>query len=122
MAQVSVVLCSMSLNPHRALWSVRASSQTWCVTMGNYDISGSTMPVYVGKSGFADEDIIEIQDEPPAFHKGDWIGKGQQYPKAEAPLVLSYYLASLLQVPDTVAEEYIPSRNLSITNFIQKKL
>lgn len=68
------------------------------------------------------QDIIEIQDEPPAFHKGDWIGTGRQYPKAEAPLALTYYLASLLQVPDTVAEEYIPSRNLSIANFIQKKL
>ena len=38
----------------RALSSARASSQTWHVTMGNYDISRSTMPVYVGKSGFAD--------------------------------------------------------------------
>lgn len=68
-------------------------------------------------------DVIEIQDEPPALRKGDWIGKGRRYPKAEdAPLALTYYVASLLQVPDTVIEEYIPSSNLSIADFIQKKL
>ncbi|EDQ99428.1 uncharacterized protein LACBIDRAFT_335083 [Laccaria bicolor S238N-H82] len=34
--------------------------------MGNYDISGSTMPVYVGKSGFADEVLMDKQ--LPLFH------------------------------------------------------
>ena len=74
MAQVSVVLCSMSLNLHSAVehWSTRASSQTWHVTMGNYDISGSTMPVYVGKSGVADVTAVHGNKKgaiPPSLKK-----------------------------------------------------
>ena len=44
----------MSLHPH----SARASSQAWRVTMGNYDVRGRTVPVYVWKSGFADVRLI----------------------------------------------------------------
>ncbi|KAF8814343.1 hypothetical protein BYT27DRAFT_7250099 [Phlegmacium glaucopus] len=68
-------------------------------------------------------DIIEVSNEPPSFNKDEWIGKGQKYPKGEhVPLALKYYIDSLLVIPDIAKEEYIPSSNLAIKDFIKKKL
>ena len=48
--------------------------------MVNYDISGSTIPVYVGKSGFAD--VLDYWDIPAEFdtygyHMSPLVRRGQ---------------------------------------------
>jgi hypothetical protein len=68
-------------------------------------------------------EVIELNEEPPSFKKEEWIGTGRQYPKAEhAPLALRYYIDGLLTMPDTVKDNYIPSSNLTIEDFVKKKL
>ena len=66
--------------------------------------------------------VIEVNDEPPSFNEDEWIGKGRQYPKEDAPLPLKYYIDGLLTIPDTEKDKYTPNQNLSIADFIKMKL
>ena len=68
-------------------------------------------------------EVIEISDECLSLDKVYWIGKGRKYPKgAQIPIALTYYVDNLQVIPDMIKEEYIPSSNLSIKEFIEKKL
>jgi hypothetical protein len=67
-------------------------------------------------------DVIEINDETP-FNEDEWIGRSRKYPKGDhAPLALKYYIDGLLVIPDMVKDKHIPSSNLSVEDFIKKKL
>ena len=71
-------------------------------------------------------EVIEVNDEIPSFNQDEWIGRNRKYPKGDhwhIPIALKYYVDGLLViVPDTVQDEYIPSGNLSVEDFIKMKL
>ena len=58
------------------------------------------------------------------FEKSLWIGKGRKYPKnpLDVPFGLINYCNHLLEIPDDIAQKFIPDSSLDIKAFLRYKL
>lgn len=67
--------------------------------------------------------VIEIPDDTPITEwiEDEWIGKGKIYPASDVPLVIQMARSRVLAIPLTYTM-YLPSRQLSITDFLKAEL